>query len=191
MCRGAKCKNRASKLVDGFLAHFRISLLERCRTRADAHPKGACDWPNPFLRSTSQSVHWDDDTVVTGLNLVRDKIQSSRGAKAKWPDNGDVARELGIQKPANWDWPEKVNANKLAFAWADEILPLAREAHERLEYSQVFFPKGNEKLARGYATERAIKAGQLPYRDWSGGVVRDKLHVAGWRLAALLDSVLE
>src|SRR6516165_2958403 len=126
-----------------------------------------------------------------GLNLVRDKIQSSRGAKAKWPDNGDVARELGIQKPANWDWPEKVNANKLAFAWADEILPLAREAHERLEYSQVFFPKGNEKLARGYATERAIKAGQLPYRDWSGGVVRDKLHVAGWRLAALLDSVLE
>jgi hypothetical protein len=78
-----------------------------------------------------------------------------------------------------------------AEAWADEILPIAREAHERLQFTDVKpLQEGDGRIvASGNARER-LNADGLAYRDWAKNVVREELHKAGWRLADLLEKTL-
>jgi hypothetical protein len=76
-------------------------------------------------------------------------------------------------------------------AWANEILPLAREAHQRLQYKNIVANQMEDGsvVAVGIAEEKKSADG-VSYYEWSGKVVRDQLHKAGWRLADLLEQVL-
>ena len=99
--------------------------------------------------------------------------------------------EFVRREPANWklqevaleSWPE---------AWANEILPLAREAHDRLRFSGVHrqVDEENHAFAVGNADEIAAPDG-VPYANWAAGVVRQQMHKAGWRLAELLEKALQ
>jgi hypothetical protein len=74
--------------------------------------------------------------------------------------------------------------------WADEILPIAREAHARLEFRNVKpFLDGDRIVAAGEAIEKPAPD-HTPYRRWATSVVLDELHKAGWRLADLLEKIL-
>jgi hypothetical protein len=77
-----------------------------------------------------------------------------------------------------------------AEAWADEILPIAREAHERVQFMNVH-PEQEEDgiVAAGEADERP-RRDKISYRKWAASIVREDLHKAGWRLADLLEKVL-
>jgi hypothetical protein len=86
--------------------------------------------------------------------------------------------------------PSNVPVENYAEMWADEILPIAREAHSRLEFRNVKPLLDTDRIvAAGEAVEKPT-AGQAPYRTWAINVVRDELHKAGWRLADLLQKTL-
>ena len=86
--------------------------------------------------------------------------------------------------------PASANVNDYAEAWADEILPIAREAHARLQFTGVH-PQQHEGriVATGKAVEKPA-VDQINYRAWATDVVRKELHKAGWRLADLLEKIL-
>jgi hypothetical protein len=74
--------------------------------------------------------------------------------------------------------------------WADEILPIAREAYARLQFTDVHPQQEEDRIvAAGQAVEKPA-ADQMNYRTWATDVVRQELHKAGWRLADLLEKIL-
>jgi hypothetical protein len=83
-----------------------------------------------------------------------------------------------------------LSIDSYAEIWADEILPITREAHARLEFRHVKPALDTDRIvAAGEAIEKPAP-GQTLYRTWASGVVRDELHKAGWRLADLLEKIL-
>lgn len=136
---------------------------------------------------TREKLHtyWDKEAVDTAFALIGNEIGTSRGAARGVISDSDAIRHLAVQEPAAWQLPATPDYKGLAIAWADEILPIAREAHERLEFTHIHIV---HKTATGLAIERA---GQGSYHDWAGKVARAELHKAGWRLAALLERVID
>jgi hypothetical protein len=74
--------------------------------------------------------------------------------------------------------------------WADEILPLARQAHDRLSFTMHALKQEDRTIAAGNAEEKPVTEG-LAYKEWATQVVREELHKAGWRLADLLTQSLK
>jgi hypothetical protein len=86
--------------------------------------------------------------------------------------------------------PSSAAIDNYAEMWADEILPIAREAHARLEFRNVKpLLQQDRVVATGEAIENPAADHGL-YRTWATNVVRDELHKAGWRLADLLEKIL-
>jgi hypothetical protein len=106
------------------------------------------------------------------------------------PHKRDLVHEMATHEPKNWQMPPNVPVDSYAEIWADEILPVAREAYARLDFTDVH-PQQEEArvVAAGEAVEKPI-VNQLNYRGWATGVVRQELHKAGWRLADLLEKIL-
>ena len=104
---------------------------------------------------------------------------------------GELIREFLAHEPRDWRLPESVPLADYAEAWANEILPLAREAHERLEFRNVAPRQDeNEVVAAGTAAEKPTPD-HIGYLDWSASVTRKELPKAGWRLADLLEQALK
>jgi hypothetical protein len=126
------------------------------------------------LKSTKKSLHsyWDGQTVTKAFGVTPDST---------------VAKLLASQQPANWQltgdpetWAEQM---------ANDILPLAREAHERLSFD-VKSVAGADEIKSGIANEKKKTGGRL-YATWSAGVVKKEIQKGGWRLAALLEETLQ
>jgi hypothetical protein len=101
-----------------------------------------------------------------------------------------LVHEMGTQEPRTWEMPSNVSIDNYAEIWVDQILPIACEAHARLEFRNVKpFLDGDRVVATGEAIEKPM-SGQMLYRAWATGIVRDELHKAGWRLADLLEKIL-
>jgi hypothetical protein len=138
--------------------------------------------------TSSKPLHtyWDDDTVDTAFDIINAEIAAGRPMSSSPINEGDVYLRLASIEPEGWRPPAKVGPEQWSVLWANEILPISREAHNRLDYAHMFIFEG--KLAKGYALERAD---MMPaYHDFAGQVVRDELHKGGWRLAALLEAVI-
>jgi hypothetical protein len=131
--------------------------------------------------------YWDNEAVTTAMGLFQKDVRTGRGAGAGPINRADIARFLAAHEPANWKLPSSVAVEDWSVKWADEILPIARDAHERLEFSHI---RIHDKTASGDAIERPQPAGSS-YQDFAGKVVHDELHKAGWRLAALLEACLQ
>jgi len=132
--------------------------------------------------------YWDDQTVDTALELLRQGVRANRPGSSGQITDSDIARRLASQEPANWKLESAGGIDKLTIAWADEILPFALEAHQRLDFPNIHID--SHKMAAGLAVERPNRQGES-YHDWAGKLVRNELHKAGWRLADLLKTVLE
>jgi hypothetical protein len=132
-------------------------------------------------------VFWDLDTVDALLPaLPLDMPKEERREKTNAAKR-ELSTQMAQGEPKNWRLPANVSLKNYAEVWADEILPLAREAHDRLEITNVKpFQEGEEIVARGHAREKRMPDG-VSYRDWSVKIVREHLHKAGWRLADLLE----
>jgi len=106
------------------------------------------------------------------------------------PDKKELIRELATHEPDNWRLPPNVPVDSYAEIWADEILPIAREAYARLQFIDVHPQQEEDRtLAAGEAVEKPA-ADHGVYHVWATNVVRDELHKAGWRLADLLEKIL-
>jgi hypothetical protein len=106
------------------------------------------------------------------------------------PHKRELIRELAMHEPNNWRMPPNVPVDSYAEIWADEILPIAREAYARVEFTDVHTQQQDDSIvAAGEAVEKPT-TDEMNYRAWSTGVVRQELHKAGWRLADLLEKIL-
>ncbi len=109
------------------------------------------------------------------------------GAFGETP-NSDIAAKLAAAEPSSWKLTG--SPDSLSEQMANEIMPIAREAHQRLIYSKVRFEPADSNITAGRGLEKEIP-GKPSYKMWSESVVKDEIQKAGWRLAAILSAVLK
>jgi len=106
------------------------------------------------------------------------------------PHKRERIHQLATHEPNDWRMPPNVPVDSYAEVWADEILPIAREAYARVGFTNVHAQQEEHRIvAAGEAVEKSAADHGL-YRAWATNVVRDELHKAGWRLADLLEKIL-
>ncbi len=133
---------------------------------------------------------WDNDAVNALFPQVPVRLPKKELEAQIEPLKAQLIQDMATREPRNWRMPSNVSIDSYAEIWADETLPVAREAHARLEFRYVKPFMDNDRIvAAGVAIEKRTPA-QTLYRAWAAGVVRDELHKAGWRLADLLEKIL-
>lgn len=116
--------------------------------------------------------YWDGQTVENAFGTLK---------------NSTVARRLTSTEPE--DWQLAGDAETWAEQMADEILPIAQEAHERLDFKRIKVKAGDKDIVSGRAEEKRQSGGTF-YAIWAADTVKEEIHKAGWRLAALLEEAL-
>ena len=133
---------------------------------------------------------WDGDTVNALLPPVPEGSKKDERYAIIDPAKAKLAHDMATQEPKDWKLPAGTEPRNAGEVWANEILPIAKEAHDRLEFKEIG-PKVEEDrvLAQGKADEKP--GAKTSYKDWSAEVVREELHKAGWRLADLLTRAIK
>ena len=133
---------------------------------------------------------WDYDAVNALFPGVPNTLRKGELQEQIEPLKKQLVYEMAADEPRHWRMPPNLEVRKYAEAWADEILPIAREAHERLKFTDVHPQREEDRvLAAGQAEEKPMPD-HIAYRAWATNVVREELHKAGWRLADLLEKAL-
>jgi hypothetical protein len=134
--------------------------------------------------------YWDNDAVMANLPQFPDTMPKEERQMQMDAAEKALTDRLAKEEPKAWRLPAETKIENYPEAWANEILPLAREAHSRLRYQNVT-PKldHEEMVADGELKERGLP-GDLPYGKWAAGMVFQEMHKAGWRLADLLEKAL-
>ena len=101
-----------------------------------------------------------------------------------------LIERLAREQPTNWRLPRDIALKNYAEAWADEILPVARQAHERLEFSKVRPQLDQDRYVSAGIAQEKNAPDRVAYADWAANIVREELHKAGWRLADLLEKTV-
>ena len=134
---------------------------------------------------------WDNQVVALNLPQVSKEMKKEERRGVTDEGRSALVQEFLAAEPPGWRLPADLAPNQYAERWADEILPLAAEAHVRLDFQNVR-PKEDDKgrmLATGTVQEKPAPDG-VPYHEWAARVTRENLHKAGWRLADLLEKAL-
>jgi len=142
------------------------------------------------IRKKKLHGFWDYDAVNALFPAVPSPLRKSELQAQIEPLKKQLVYEMATHEPLNWRMPASIDIHNYAELWADEILPVAREAHERLQFSNVHPQQEEDRVvAAGEADERP-QPDHMGYRGWAANIVREELHKAGWRLADLLEKVL-
>ena len=146
--------------------------------------------PHSAKRAPKFHGFWDNDAVLANLPILPETMPKEERREKTDVARAALVRELVTTEPKAWRLRTEVQLKDYAEAWANEILPIAREAHDRLAFnSMVPLQEEDRVVAAGSAEEKKPTTG-LSYYDWSAKVVRDNLHKAGLRLADVLDQAL-
>ena len=126
--------------------------------------------------TTAGKLHgyWDSQTVTNAFGNQQDAT---------------IARRLASREPADWQLNGAVET--WAEQLANDIMPLAREARHRLEYEDITIEQGKRDIISGRAQEKKKLPGGTFYAIWASDVVKNEIHKGGWRLAALLEEILQ
>lgn len=134
---------------------------------------------------------WDGDTVSALVPPPDKELPTPQAREQTDQAIRKVAHEMASSEPKNWRLPKDVDLKKYAEAWADEMLPIAYEAHQRVEFRNVKpLVQEDRTVAQGETWEKEMPDHVL-YRKWASDVVRMELQKAGWRLADLLEKSLK
>jgi len=136
---------------------------------------------------------------LTLFTFVNGKLKSAGKFHSYWDGqtvdnafgketNASVAKRLAARAPSGWQLDGATDT--WAVQMADDILPVAREAHERLTFVNVKFTTGDHDIKSGQAKE-VRKSGQKLYATWAASTVKTEIQKGGWRLAALLEETLQ
>lgn len=117
--------------------------------------------------------YWDTPSVTTAFGATPDAEVAQRLANSQPPN---VKLNGGVET-----WAEQM---------ANEIIPIARNAHTRLSFTQIKTQAGSKDIVSGRATEKKKTSG-LSYKSFAGVTVNNEIQKAGWRLAALLEEALK
>jgi hypothetical protein len=134
---------------------------------------------------------WDSETVSANLPALPETMPKEERREKTDVAKAQLVQKLAKEEPKSWRLASGVALKDYAEGWANEILPVAREAHDRLQLKDVAEKTLDDGsiVAAGFAEEKKSADG-LSYYDWSAKVAHDELHKAGWRLADLLEQAL-
>jgi hypothetical protein len=126
---------------------------------------------------------WDGPAVEAARREIKARILQDDPGHARTVHEAEYINYLAAHPPAGTAMPASLPFPQWSEAWADEIQPIAREAHQRLEFDDIVLSARGPNISSGEAREK-----ELPetYTDWAGNVVADELAKGGARLAALL-----
>ena len=133
---------------------------------------------------------WDYDAVIANLPPMAPTLSKEERYQKIDQAKRQLIDRLAKEQPQNWRAPANITLKNYGEFWADDTMPVAREAHERLQFINIHetVDQGRDVMA-GDAREKNMRDG-VGYSDWSAKTVRDELHKAGWRLADLLTQAL-
>ncbi|MGI8957559.1 MAG: S1/P1 nuclease [Chthoniobacterales bacterium] len=144
----------------------------------------------PRRKDPKLHAFWDGDTVFANLPQFPDSMPKEERQVKMDAAEKELSGRLAKEEPKNWRLPAALPASDYPEAWANEILPLARQVQARLRYQNVTPKLDREKMVGdGEVVEGPTKDG-LSYAKWSARMVLQEMQLAGWRLAALLEKVL-
>ena len=170
---------------------FNIILADEKNSKSNAKgdsKSGAKSSGKKSSKSKGNNLHsfWDTEAVEEALKQIDTKIESQLKHKGKATDE-EVIAWFANTEPTDWKPRAQSKPTDWAQAWANDILPMSTQAHERLEFSNVTI---KNESASGDATEKKMPDG-ISYMDWAGQRTEEELHKAGWRLAAIIEACLE
>ncbi len=136
--------------------------------------------PAPSSPSHPLELHgyWDSNAVNVAVSQLKADTSLHIPPHA---NDAQLASLLAVLTPTGWQMTEP-DVTKWSVLWANEIMPMANQAHSVLHYQSI---QVQGQLVKGDAV-----ADGSTYPKWAGGVVKDELHKAGWRLADLLTKIL-
>jgi len=133
---------------------------------------------------------WDYDAVNALFLRAPGTLRKDEMQTLIEPQKRELIHQMATHEPNNWRMPPNIPVDSYAQIWADEILPIAREAYARVESTDVHPHQEDDRIvAAGEVVEKPAADHGL-YRVWATNVVRNELHKAGWRLADLLEKIL-
>ena len=152
----------------------------------DTAPSSHADHGGNDIEFGGGGLHtfWDGDTVKAAIH----KIKTAAGTTGGTLTHQEMSDHFVTKKPNGHPLDQNVALSDLAVTWANEILPTAKEAHDRLKF-KVLPPPANPHM-HGFLWSAEVIPGHGDYSEWAGGVVDASIHKAGWRLAALLEKAL-
>jgi len=133
---------------------------------------------------------WDYDAVNALFPDVPGTLRKGQIQEQIAPLKKQLVHEMATHEPKNWRMPANMDIENYPEAWADEILPIAREAHERLQFVNVHPEQEEGRVVTAGEADEKPQPDRISYRGWAAGIVREELHKAGWRLADLLQKIL-
>jgi hypothetical protein len=142
------------------------------------------------IHKTKFHGFWDYDAVNALFPELQQTLKKSEFQEQIEPFKRELVHEMATQEPKNWRLPSNIDIQHYAEAWADEILPIARQAHERLRFTNVHPEQEEDRVVAVGEADEKPQPDQISYRKWAANIVREELHKAGWRLADLLQKVL-
>jgi hypothetical protein len=133
---------------------------------------------------------WDNDAVNALFLQGPITLRKSELQALIEPHRRELIHEMATHEPRDWRTSANLPVDRYAEIWANEILPIARDAYARLEFTNVHPQQEKARMvAAGEAVEKT-PANHEVYRAWATHIVRDELRKAGWRLADLLEKIL-
>jgi hypothetical protein len=145
-----------------------------------------------LTRHAKFHYYWDSETVMANLPPMPETLSKEEKRAKIEAAKKDLLPDFVAHEPKDWRLPSNVALKDYAEAWANEIMPIAREAHDRLQFREVA-PKQMDDgsvAAVGFLDEKKMPDG-VSYYDWSARVVRQELAKAGWRLADVLEKAFK
>jgi len=143
--------------------------------------------------AASKKLHgfWDNDVVVALLPQFAPEMSKEERRSRTDAARTDLVDSMVKEEPKNWRLPTTIEPGGYSEAWANEILPLAREAHERLIIDQARAQQQEDGIVAIATAHPKAMADGKPYAEWAAPNARVELHKAGWRLADLLEQLLK
>lgn len=135
---------------------------------------------------------WDYDAVMANFPALPETLSKEERFEKINAAKRELVARLASEQPKSWHLSASIALKDYAENWANEILPIAREAHERLRFNNVkpMQQEDGRVVAIGDAEDKDAPD-HVAYRDWAAKVVREELHKAGWRLADLLEQAVQ
>src|SRR6266516_2920319 len=107
------------------------------------------------IRKKNFHAFWDYDAVNALFPQLPIRVRKRELQAQITPLKKQLVSELATHEPKNWRMPENIDVTNYAEAWANEILPIAREAHERLQFTNVHPQREEDRaVAAGEADEK-------------------------------------
>jgi len=134
----------------------------------------------------SLHVFWDDNAVDAAVRLIKKAIPGGASPGSELTGQ-EIESQLVKVSPPGAPLDNGIKPVDLSTKWANEILPIAEAAHNRLTITPLASP--HHSSAFTFHWEAKETPGNSPYIEWAGDIVSKSIHRAGWRLAGLLEAL--